>query len=187
MEEWQEAGARLGRCAWMRRCRCAASCGYQGAPTSHQVQLQVGASNARHKEDDCVVGMGAAHLSVLGVGRLSQVFHDQRHGQHQLGLGGHARGHWRLLQQGSHLMAQRDRTLGPGSHNLSLHVGWDGQDRVGQLSAHRTNVFAPVNSQSLAVGSGTLPSKALHVALVTSQVNVVATRLHKHATLIETN
>ena len=185
MEEGQEAGARPGSCAWMRRCCCAASCGYQGAPTSHQVQLQVGASNARHKEDDCMVGMGAAHLSVLGVGRLSQVFHDQRHGQHQLGLGGHARGHWRLLQQCSHLMAQHDRRLGPGSRNLSLHVGWDGQDGVGQLSAHRANIFTLVNSQSLAVGSRTLPLKAFHVALVTSQVNVVATRLDKHATLIE--
>ena len=169
-----------------RRC-CTSSRRYQGTSPGHQVQLKVGASNARHKEDYRVVGMGAPYLPVLGVGCLGQVLHDQGHGQHQLGLGGHARGHWRLLQQGSHLMAQSDRTLGPGSHNLSLHVGWDGQDRVGQLSAHRTNVFAPVNSQSLAVGSGTLPSKALHVALVTSQVNMVATRLHKHATLIETN
>ena len=78
----------------MWRCCCAASCGYQGAPASHQVQLQVGTSNARYKEDDRVIGMGAAHLPVLGVGRLGQVLHDQGHGQHQLGLGGHARGHW---------------------------------------------------------------------------------------------
>ena len=134
-----------------------------------------------------MVGMRAAHLPVLGVGGLGQVFHDQGHGQHQLGLGGHAWGYRRLLQQGSHLVAQRDRTLGPGSHNLSFHVRRDGQDRVGELSAHRANIFSPVNSQSLTVGSRTLPSKALHVTLVTSQVDMVATRLHKDTTLIETN
>ena len=71
-------------------------------------------------------------------------------------------------------MAKCNGALGPGSDHLSLHVRRDGEDRVGELSAHRANIFPPVDCQSLVVGPRSLPTKTLHVALVTSQVDVVA-------------